>query len=68
MSILDIFLSLTLELLQHSHLHLQHLFGLLGRLHLQGHVDLAQLIQYLVDLPEASPTNLLHLQIEWRKR
>lgn len=26
--------SLTLKLLQHSHLHLQHLFGLLSRLHL----------------------------------
>lgn len=74
-SILDVYLrsyciptgplSLTLELLQHGHLHLQHLFGLLCRLHLQGHVDLAQLIQHLVDLPEATPTNFLHLEMEW---
>lgn len=55
---------LTLELLQHSHLHLQHLFGLLGRLHLQGHVDPRQQIHRLVDLPEAPTPDLFYLEKE----
>lgn len=54
-------MSLTLELFKHSYLHLQYLFGLLSRLHLQGNSGLAQLIQNLVDLPEAAPTNLPRL-------
>lgn len=55
---------LTLELLQHSHLHLQHLFGLLGRLHLQRHVDPRQQIHRLVDLPEAPTPDLFYLEKE----
>lgn len=55
---------LTLQLLQHSHLHLQHLFGLLGRLHLQRHVDPRQQIHRLVDLPEAPTPNLFYLEKE----
>ena len=52
---------LTLQLLQHRHLHLQHLFGLLGRLHLQRHVLPRQQVQGLVDLPEPAPADLLQL-------
>lgn len=55
---------LTLELLQHSHLHLQHLFGLLGWLHLQRHVDPRQQIHCLVDLPKATAPDLFHLEKE----
>lgn len=55
---------LTLQLLQHSHLHLQHLFRLLGRLHLQRHVDPRQQIHRLVDLPEAPAPDLFYLEKE----
>lgn len=55
------YIVLTLQFLQHCHLHLQHLFGLLSRFHLQSHVLLRQQIQSLVDLSEPSTTNLLQL-------
>lgn len=53
---------LTLKLLQHGHLHLQHLFWLLSRLHLQGDCRLAQLIHHLVDLPEPPSPDLPRLK------
>lgn len=51
-------LPLTLQLFKDSDFHLQHLFGLLSRLHLQGHSGLAQLIQDLIDLPKPTTSNL----------
>jgi hypothetical protein len=54
--------SFTLQLLEDRDLHLQNLFGLLSRLHLQRHADAGQQVQRLVDLPEAPPADLLRLK------
>lgn len=57
-------LRLTLQFLQHRHLHLQHLLGLLRRLHLQGHVLPRQQVQGFVNLAEAATADLLELRIK----
>ena len=44
----------TLELLEHGHLHLEDLLGLLGRLQLERHLLLGHEVDALVDLPEAA--------------
>lgn len=58
--------TLTLQLFQHRHFHLQNLLGLLGRLHLQSHVDMAQLVQDFVDLAKPTSAYLFHLRMHGR--
>ena len=53
--------SFTLQLLEDRDLHLQNLFGLLSRLHLQRHVLPRQQVQGLIDLSKPPTTDLLEL-------
>ena len=46
-----------LQLLQHSHLHLEHLLGLLGGLKLQGDLLLRHQVDTFVDLAKATTSN-----------
>ncbi len=52
----------TLQLFQTSHLHLQHLLGLLGRFELERNRLFADHVLPLVDLSETSSTDFLHLK------
>lgn len=54
--------SLTLQLPQHDRLRPLHRFGVCGRLHLHGDGSLAQEVQDLVDLPEATSADLSDLR------
>lgn len=51
----------TLKSFQNCYFHLQDLFGLLGRLHFQSHIDLVRLVHDFIDLTKSTPTNLLQL-------
>lgn len=52
----------TLELFKDGHLHLEHLFRLFGRLHLEGDLFLRDQVNPLVNLSKATSPNLLCLQ------
>lgn len=59
---------ITLEPLEHGHLHLEHLLGLLGRLELEGDELARDQVHPLVDLPKAAAADLAHLLIKKSNR